>query len=83
MADGEEFAVDAGRALSVTSRTCSRAPLATIRPAASFVAHLIAANQNLPQFRTLGRDEPGVATAAYRQAGQRQPDTAARVQRVT
>ena len=46
------------------------------RPAAAFIAHLIAANENVPQLRTLRRNDPGAASAIYDKAvGQARKDT--------
>lgn len=45
-----------------------KAPGERARPAATFVAHLIAANENMPQLRVLHRNEPGAASAAYETA---------------
>lgn len=56
-------------------RPMASAPSGSVRPGAAFIAHLIAANENVPQLRVLRRDDPGVASAAYlKAAGQSQPD---------
>lgn len=39
-----------------------------VRPRAAFIAQLIAANENLPQFRVLRREDPLTASAAYQSA---------------
>lgn len=45
--------------------------LGSVHPAAAFIAHLIAANENAPQLRVLRRGEPGAASAAYETAHSR------------
>lgn len=50
------------------ARSSADVPAGPVRPGAAFIAHLIAANENVPQFRALRRDSPDAASAAYETA---------------
>ena len=52
-------------------RTARDATSSPIRPAAAFIAQLIAANENMPQFRIFRRNDPGTASAVYQSAAGR------------
>jgi hypothetical protein len=49
----------------VASSALNDAPLSRLRPAASFLAHLIATAQQAPQTRARRQAEPGEASARY------------------
>lgn len=55
--------VPSGRA-----RSSADVPASPIRPGAAFIAHLIAANENVPQYRALRRGSPDAAAVAYETA---------------
>lgn len=54
-------------------------PSRTVRPDASFVAHLIAMAEQVPQTRTLRRETPAAAHAMYGRAMTKSPDSDGRV----
>lgn len=52
-------------------RTAQGATSSSIRPGAAFIAQLIAANENMPQFRIFRRNDPFSASAVYQSAAGR------------
>lgn len=62
-----------GRALVPLSAPENPCPQAVVRQPASFLAHLIATNQALPQTRERRREAPAVAAAIYAAAANAVP----------
>lgn len=58
----------ANRALVPLERTIQTSPLRTVRPDATFVAHLIAMAEQAPQTRPLRRTTPADARVVYDRA---------------